>query len=66
MADPISVKDLQKLLKEKQSVAVFDVRRKSDYNAAPQKIGDAPWHDPEKIDQWIDGIPKDKQVIALF
>jgi rhodanese-related sulfurtransferase len=64
MADSISVQELQKLLKENQNVAVIDVRRKNDYEAAPQKIGDAPWHDPEKIDQWIDGIPKNKQVIV--
>lgn len=46
MAESISVQELQKLLKEKQSVAVIDVRRKNDYQAAPQKIGDAPWYDP--------------------
>ena len=30
MAESISVQDLQKLFKEKQNVAVLDVRRKSD------------------------------------
>ena len=64
MAESISVQELRKLLKENQNVAVIDVRRKNDLEASPQKIGDAPWYDPEKINQWIDGIPKDKQVIV--
>ncbi len=64
MTESISIQELQKLLKEKQNIAVLDVRRKSDYEAAPQKIENAPWYDPEKIEAWINGIPKDKEVIV--
>jgi rhodanese-related sulfurtransferase len=31
---------------------LLDVRRKSDYEAAPATIPGAIWRDPEQIDQW--------------
>ena len=64
MAESISIQELRKLLKEKQPIAVFDVRRKADYEAAPQKIGNAAWYDPEKIDDWIDAVSEEKDVIV--
>ena len=56
--------ELQKILKEKLNVSILDVRRKSDYEASPQKIKNATWYDPEKIDEWINEIPKDPEVIV--
>ena len=62
MAESISVQELQKILKEKRNVSILDVRRKNDYEASPQKIENATWYDPEKIDEWINKIPKDREV----
>ena len=64
MTESISVQDLQKLLKEKRNISILDVRRKSDYESSPQKIENAIWYDPEKIDEWINEISKDREVIV--
>lgn len=44
-------------------VTLIDVRRKSDYDADPQKIPGATWKDPEQVAQWSDGLPKDKDIV---
>ncbi len=64
MAHPITPEDLKNLLASDQNSAVFDVRRRSDYEAAPQTIGSAVWLDPEKADEWIDAIPRDRSVVV--
>ena len=64
MAESISVQELQKLLKEKKNITVLDVRRKGDYEASPQKIENATWHDPEKMDELINGVPRDRQLVV--
>lgn len=64
MAESISVQELQKFLKEERNISILDVRRKSDYEASPQKIENASWYDPEKTDEWIHEIPKDREVIV--
>jgi rhodanese-related sulfurtransferase len=64
MAESISVQELQKTLKEERNISILDVRRKSDYEASPQKIENGSWYDPEKIDEWINEIPKDREVIV--
>lgn len=64
MAESISPRKLQQLLEERRKIHVLDVRRKSDYTAAPQKIETARWVDPEKLEQWVDSIPKDRKVVV--
>lgn len=64
MAHPITAEELKNLLASYQNPAVFDVRRKSDYEAAPQTIGHAVWLDPEKADEWKDEIPRDRPVVV--
>ena len=64
MAESISVQELKQILKEERNVSILDVRRKSDYEASPQKIENATWYDPEKIDEWINKIPQDQEVIV--
>lgn len=64
MAESMSVQELQKILKEKRKISILDVRRKNDCEASPQKIENASWYDPEKIDEWINEIPKDREVIV--
>jgi len=64
MAHPITAGELKNLLASDRNLAVFDVRRKSDYEAAPQTIGSAVWIDPEKADEWKDEIPRDRPVVV--
>ena len=64
MSRSISAQALKKLLNQKQSVSLLDVRRKSDYETSPQMIEAASWYDPEKVEEWIEGVPKDREVIV--
>ena len=64
MSRSISVQALKKLLNQKQSVSLLDVRRKSDYETSPQMIEAASWCDPEKVEEWIEGVPKDREVVV--
>lgn len=42
---------------------VFDVRREADYAASGETIPGAMWKNPEKIDAWIDAIPRTLDVV---
>ena len=64
MTDSISVKDLSAYLVNNRDTLLLDVRRKSDLERSPQKIAGARWHDPETIADWIDSVPKDRDVIV--
>jgi rhodanese-related sulfurtransferase len=64
MADSITPQELKVLMASDRKPAVFDVRRKIDFEAAPKKIGSATWLDPEKADEWIAEIPQDRQVVV--
>ena len=64
MANSITSKELKALLENDPEVVLLDVRRKADYEAAPQTIGSGVWRDPEKVDEWSDEIPRDRPVVA--
>jgi uncharacterized protein len=57
MTPSIDIKEIKKILATDETTTLLDVRRKSDYEANPQKIKGAGWHDPEKIDTWIKQLP---------
>jgi rhodanese-related sulfurtransferase len=63
MAESISPQKLHQLLSANTSISLLDVRRRQDYAAAPQKIETARWVDPEKMDEWVDSIPKNRDVV---
>lgn len=42
---------------------VLDVRRRADIDASNEAIPGALWKDPELIDQWIGGLPKNHEVV---
>ena len=42
---------------------VIDVRRKADHDASSEALPGAAWHDPEKLAEWADTLPKDKEVV---
>lgn len=64
MTRSISIKELRSLLGKKGSVTLIDVRRKANYEASPQKITGATWHDPENIDTWVKKLPADMFTVA--
>lgn len=64
MADSITTEELKGLLGSDRKPALFDVRRKADFDAAPQRIGSAVRLDPEKVDEWIAELPHDKPVVV--
>jgi rhodanese-related sulfurtransferase len=64
MAKSVSPEDLQELLDQNREITLIDVRRKTDYDTSPQKIREADWHDPERIDEWMGPVPKDREVVV--
>lgn len=64
MTRSINIKELSVLLKDNSNVTLLDVRRKTDYEASPQKIPGAAWQDPEKIETWISRLPVDKSTVV--
>ncbi len=60
MSRTITPQELEKML---ESVTVLDVRRKADYDADPGMIPGAAWRDPEKVDDWSNGIPAGEEVV---
>ncbi|NDP48830.1 MAG: rhodanese [Sulfuriferula multivorans] len=45
------------------AVLVFDVRREADYAASNEIIPGAMWKNPEKIDIWVNALPRTLDVI---
>lgn len=64
MDKSITPAELQELLAGDQEVTVMDVRRKDDFAKNPQTFGQAEWHDPAEIDQWLATVPTDKPVVV--
>lgn len=58
----ISPNDLKKL-RDESTVAILDVRRKSDLDASHEKIHGATWCNPEELGEWADKIPKNREVV---
>jgi len=42
---------------------LIDVRRKADLDASGEALPGATWHDPEKLAEWADSLPRDKPVV---
>ena len=57
MANSIEIKELNTLISIDHTITLLDVRRKTEYEAAPQKITGATWRDPEKMDAWVTQLP---------
>lgn len=53
---------LQELLAQ-GTVTLLDVRRKTDYDAAPRTIPGATWRDPEQVAQWGAALPKEGRTV---
>jgi len=42
---------------------ILDVRRVADHAASTEQLAGARWHDPEKLAEWSDALPKDRDII---
>lgn len=42
---------------------ILDVRRVSDLSTSTEKLAGAQWHDPEKLAEWADTLPKDRDIV---
>jgi len=63
MNKSLSPEELAGLLAPGGNVTLLDVRRKDDYDKAPQTIANAEWKNPAEIDQWLPTMPVDKEVV---
>lgn len=57
MSDTIKAAELETAKKNDKTI-ILDVRRKADKEASTDAIPGAEWHDPEKVDEWIDTLPE--------
>ena len=64
MADSIKVKDLAEQLAATRDITLLDVRRKADFDQSPRKIKGARWFDPEAVAEWMDAVPRDRDVVV--
>ena len=42
---------------------ILDVRRQNDYDASTEAVPGSTWKNPEQIDAWLVGIPKDRDIV---
>lgn len=42
---------------------ILDVRRAADREAAPEHLPGAQWHNPEQLADWVDALPKDRDIV---
>jgi len=64
MAISITPQELKEIVAGGLRPRILDVRRKADMEAAPEKVPGASWHDPEKLDEWIEEIGSDETVVV--
>jgi rhodanese-related sulfurtransferase len=51
------------MLKDPAQVTLLDVRRTADVDADPVSIPGAVWRDPNKVNEWVGEIPKDRPLV---
>jgi rhodanese-related sulfurtransferase len=59
----ITPSELRDLMRAKKDVAIIDVRRQSDFDADKEMIPGAIRRDPEKVTEWAQELPKDREII---
>lgn len=64
MDKSLSPEDLTGLLASGGNITLLDVRRKDDFDQAPQTIASAEWKNPADIDQWLPTLPADQEVVV--
>ncbi len=51
------------LIADPAGTYILDVRRSADHAASTEQIPGANWHDPEKLADWADSMPKDQDIV---
>jgi rhodanese-related sulfurtransferase len=64
MSRTITSQALKERLAEDKDILVLDVRRDADYEADKEMILGAIRRNPEQVDEWVQEIPKDKDVVV--
>jgi len=64
MKKSITAAELATLLASGKDITLLDVRRKEDFDKAPETIGGAQWKNPAKVEQWIQSLPDQQEVIV--
>lgn len=59
----ITPSELRDITRDGKDVAILDVRRKSDFDADKEMIPGAVRRDPEKVTEWGQELPQDKEII---
>ena len=60
----ISPDELSRLLTNRKTVLLLDVRRRVEYDTDGRKIPGAAWLDPERLAQWSTALPLDRQIVV--
>ena len=42
---------------------ILDVRRVADRHASTEQLASAHWKDPEKLADWVDALPRDRDIV---
>lgn len=64
MTSSIDIETYRKEAASSSPPILLDVRRKADYEQAPQMLPGATWRNPQKIDTWIQSLPQDSAVVT--
>jgi len=64
MKKSITPSELAGLLAAGKQVRLLDVRRKEDYDKAPEGIETAEWRDPAAVAQWVQALPAQQEVVV--
>lgn len=63
MKTTITAAQLADLQASGTAMTILDVRRKEDFDKAPQTFAGAPWKNPAEVDQWASSLPTQQEVI---
>ena len=64
MSRTITPQALKESIDNENDILMLDVRRDTDYAADKEMIPGAVRHNPEQVDQWVQEIPRDKDVVV--
>ena len=64
MTSSITATELKDFLTEQKNACVLDVRRKEDFDRAPETIAGAIWLNPEKVEEWRTALPENQELVV--
>jgi len=63
MKTSITATQLADLQVSGTAMTILDVRRKEDFDKAPQTFAGAPWKNPAEVDQWASSLATQQEVV---